>query len=197
MIAAKIVFGSLGVLFVLACSRAEHKHAERARPPAPAVRSSSELLPDIPSFSGGPVVSEPQFARRTYLRASASVTVTIGTFVLDQRQYDDWVSQSETYPQAKLDLPPSSANGFYECDDDSGRECNLLIQLRAGRHIEIRRGGTASRVDVDDVAAVEGLQSSPREARATMCDPTRRALAMIVSVNGAPPDEGNPLASAT
>ncbi len=150
-----------GIAALAACTRTGHENPERTLPAASAQLADAAmpsfaptaLLPNIATFAGSPVVSEGQFVRRTYARGSASVTVTIGRFALDARGYEEWVKQSESYPQAKLDLAPWSGNGFYECAADDARACNLLIQLRAGRHIEIRGGGTATRGDVDDIAA--------------------------------------------
>jgi hypothetical protein len=88
------------------------------------------------------------------LRGHAKITVTIGQFKVDERGYERWLQQSrEAYPQADLGLPEKLANGFYECAEGDRPACNLLVQLRAGAHIEIRGDGTATRADVDDVAA--------------------------------------------
>ena len=67
--------------------------------------------------------------------------------------YASWVKLSTaSFPQAALDLPAGEANGFYQCGDGPPPSCDLLIQLRAGVHIEVRGGGTSSRSDVDALA---------------------------------------------
>jgi len=66
--------------------------------------------------------------------------------------YAGWVRMSASFPQAALDLPGTEANGFYQCSDGPPPSCDLLIQLRAGVHIEVRGGGTSSRADVDALA---------------------------------------------
>jgi hypothetical protein len=79
--------------------------------------------------------------------------VTIGQFKVDARGYERWLQQSrEAYPQADLGLPENLANGFYECAGGDPPACNLLVQLRAGTHIEIRDDGSATRADVNDIA---------------------------------------------
>jgi hypothetical protein len=111
-------------------------------------------LPEIAGFAASPVSRGDDWFRRTYTRRYARITVTIGQFKMDDLGYERWVRQShEAYPQADLGLPETLANGFYECAGSDPPACNLLIQLRAGAHLEIRGDGTSRRADVDDIAA--------------------------------------------
>jgi hypothetical protein len=70
---------------------------------------------------------------------------------MDARGYARWVEQSASYPQSSL-VAEESGNGFYECVDDAATRCNLLVQMRDGRHFEIRAEGAATRGDVDAIA---------------------------------------------
>jgi hypothetical protein len=128
----------------------------RPAPTAPHAGDPRPLaLPDrIPPFSGSALVQDPAFIRRTYGRGSARITVTLARYPMEANQYDDWVKMSTAgYPQAALGLPSSSGNGFYECAAGGRPPCSLLIQLRAGIHIEIRgEGDGATREDVDLIA---------------------------------------------
>jgi hypothetical protein len=134
---------------------------DRTDVPALAMASDaapSTELPDLPdviaTFSGRPPTYGVGFTRRSYSRGSATVTVTLARFEIDEMGYARWVRQSEDgYPQATLDVPPSAGNGFYECADNGSTACDLLIQLRSGFHLEIRRDATATRADVDAVAS--------------------------------------------
>jgi hypothetical protein len=91
--------------------------------------------------------------RRTYTRGGARVTVTLARYAMSSDQYDEWVRTSVAgYAQAALDVPPGSGNGFYQCAEQAPSKCDLLIQLRAGAHLEVRGDGAATRADVDAVA---------------------------------------------
>lgn len=104
-------------------------------------------------FTAGSLIKDLAFARRTYARGGAHVTMTLARYPITARQYDDWVQMSTAgYPQATLDVPPGSGNGFYQCTPGATSHCNLLIQLRAGAHIEIRGDRTTPRDDIDAVA---------------------------------------------
>jgi hypothetical protein len=110
-------------------------------------------LPDrIAGFSAGPMTTANGALNRTYARAGTRVMVTLARFPMDADQYDHWVSTSVAgFPQARLDVPAGAGNGFYQCDDHAPASCSLLVQLRAGVHLEIR-GAPASRDDVDVIA---------------------------------------------
>ncbi len=142
-----------GLVLTLGCTRGadtSEREASTAKPPAAAL----DALPDIATFAAAPAVSGDGYRRRAYTRGRAKITVTIGRFEVDDRGYERWVGQSrEAYPQADLGMPQELGNGFYECSGSEPPACNLLIQLRAGTHIEIRGDGTATRADVDDIAA--------------------------------------------
>jgi hypothetical protein len=61
-------------------------------------------------------------------------------------------------------LPPSDALGFFTCGDPSGRAaCDLHVQLRAGYHVEVMGGGTATRADLEQlmVAVPMGALAAP------------------------------------
>jgi hypothetical protein len=141
-----------GLALSLGCTRGRETSEREAS--APAAVAALDSLPDIATFSAAPIASGEAYRRREYRRGRAKITVTVGRFEVDDRGYERWVRQSrEAYPQADLGLPPELANGFYECAGSEPAACNLLIQLRAGTHIEIRGDGTATRADVDDIAA--------------------------------------------
>jgi hypothetical protein len=119
----------------------------RARPPRP------QALPEIAGFTASPLSRGDDWFRRTYARQRTRITVTIGLFEVDDGGFERWVQQSRPYPQADLGLPEHLANGFYEYAGGDPPACNLLVQLRAGAHIEIRGDPTATRAEVDDIAA--------------------------------------------
>ena len=135
------------------------------RPPAPAAASPS--LPDvIPSWSAGPLQAREGYVRRTYTRGAARVTVTLARYQMSPDQYDEWVRTSEAgYPQAALDVAPGSGNGFYQCAEQAPSKCDLLIQLRAGAHLEVRGEGAATRADVEALARGLPLRSLAAGAR--------------------------------
>ncbi len=138
------------LFLVVSCSRTP---APTQQQPVADVTESSELPASIPSFTAGPLTVADTYSRRTYSRGAASVTVTLAHLPMDAAGYARWVRQSEDgYPQAALDVPEGTGNGFYECQDDAGTRCNLLVQLRSGIHLEIRAEGAATRADVDAVA---------------------------------------------
>lgn len=128
----------------------------RASPPpsapaAPAPGAALEL-PDVPGFAAGPPAPGDGFARRPYTRGAARVQVTLARMPMSADEYQRWRADSVAFPQADLGLPADQANGFYQCAAGPAPSCDLLIQLRAGFHLEIRSGGTASRADVDALA---------------------------------------------
>jgi hypothetical protein len=115
----------------------------RTAPPAP------------PTFVAGPETRGESFSRRTFTRGAVHVTVTDAAGPpLSAAQFDEWVRMSASFPTAPLDASPELANGFYQC---TGDRCDLLIQLRSGRHLELRGDGTATRADVDAVARLLDL----------------------------------------
>jgi hypothetical protein len=139
----------------------------RGVPPAPA--APAPPLPEVPGFLAGPVEQGPAFARRTYQRGSARIDVTLARFPMAARAYTSWVTTSvASYPQATLDVDPGQGNGFYQCTDGTPPSCDLLIQLRAGAHLELRGGRTSRKEDVDALAA--GLPLRQWAARATERD---------------------------
>ena len=110
-------------------------------------------LPDVNGFVSDASSSGAGFVRRTYRRGSARIEVTLARMPMSADDYASWVKTSTaSFPQAALDLPADDANGFYQCSDGPPPSCDLLIQLRAGVHIEVRGGGTSSRGDVDALA---------------------------------------------
>jgi hypothetical protein len=118
------------------------------------------LLPDrIAGFTGGPLTADGVATRRTYTRDATRIDVTVARFPMSAHEYARWVvSSTADFPQAALNLPPGAGNGFYQCTADPTPSCDLLIQLRAGVHVEIRGGGTSSRDDVDVIARAMPLR---------------------------------------
>lgn len=91
--------------------------------------------------------------RRTYAAGDVRIDVTRARFPMTPKQYDDWVRTSTAgFPQATDVVPADAGNGFYQCTETPRPSCDLLIQLRAGVHLEIRGGGTSTRADVDTIA---------------------------------------------
>ena len=110
-------------------------------------------LPDVNGFVSDASSSGAGFVRRAYRRGTARIEVTLARMPMSADDYASWVRTSTaSFPQAALDLPAGEANGFYQCSDGPPPSCDLLIQLRAGVHIEVRGGGTSSRDDVDALA---------------------------------------------
>jgi hypothetical protein len=122
-------------------------------PLAAAPAATALALPDVNGFVSGVSSPAPGYVRRTYTRGSARVEVTLARMPMSPDDYAGWVKTSTaSFPQAALGLPAADANGFYQCTDGPSPSCDLLIQLRAGVHLELRGGGTSSRDDVDALA---------------------------------------------
>jgi hypothetical protein len=122
-------------------------------PPAVTPVAGALALPEVSGFVAGSVSPAAGYVRRTYTRGPARIEVTLARMPMSPDDYASWVKTSTaSFPQAALDLPADEANGFYQCTDGPPRSCDLLIQLRAGVHLEIRGGGTSSRDDVDALA---------------------------------------------
>lgn len=136
-----------------ACSRARPTPAADAPSAAKAEAPAGELaLPDVAGFSAGPSERGDGFVRRAYSRGAARLQVTLARMPMSADDYQRWQSASAAFPQAALGVPAADANGFYQCAEGANASCDLLIQLRAGFHLELRGGGTASRADVDALA---------------------------------------------
>jgi hypothetical protein len=139
------------------CSRA--KPAPGAGPPTVAPPAPAGLaLPGVSGFTAGPTDRGDGFVRRTYGRGTARVQVTLARTPMSDDDYQRWQAASAAFPQADLGLPAAAANGFYQCGEGPAASCDLLIQLRAGLHLELRGGGTSSRADVDALARVLPLR---------------------------------------
>jgi hypothetical protein len=138
------------VCCVLACSRT-----------TPIVIEASALEPDaeafdlparVGAFEGNAPTIADTYTRRTYAHGASRVTVTLAKLPMDARAYARWVEQSTSgYPHTTL-VAEDAGNGFYECTDDAATRCNLLVQMRDGRHFEIRAEAEATRADVDVIA---------------------------------------------
>ena len=145
-----------------------------ASPPAPSPAAPDAgvgvvalALPDaVPGYAAGPEIREKKFVRRTYARGDARVTVTLAAFAMSPADYERWVKISiDSFPQAPLDLPEGEGNAFLQCEGVEGSRCDLLIQLRAGLHLEVRGEGGATREDTEAVAARLPLRSWAAKAR--------------------------------
>jgi hypothetical protein len=134
---------------VAGCSRP--RAAPAAVIPEPA-RPAGLSLPDVPGFTAAAPEPGAGFVRRTYVRGSARVQVTLARTPMTADDYQRWQSASAGFPQADLGVRAADANGFYQCDDSAKPSCDLLIQLRTGFHLELRGGGTTSRAEVDALA---------------------------------------------
>jgi hypothetical protein len=120
---------------------------------APGPVAPALALPDVHGFTAGVTSGATGYVRRTYTRGRARLEVTLARVPMSPADYASWVKMSTaSFPQAALDLPAEEANGFYQCSDGPPASCDLLIQLRAGVHLELRGGGTSSRGDVDALA---------------------------------------------
>lgn len=102
---------------------------------------------------GGPLVVDASAIHRVYARGRTRIDVTLARYAMSAAAYDSWVATSIAgFPQAALSLPVEEANGFYQCTTGERPSCDLLVQLRAGVHLEIRGAGTSTRDDVDLIA---------------------------------------------
>ena len=143
---ARLIFA----LTLAACSRSTPAVVVEAAASEP---DAGELaLPArVSTFEGNAETVADTYTRRTYARGDARVTVTLAKLPMDARAYARWVEQSTGgYPQTAL-VSEEAGNGFYECTDDAATRCNLLVQMRDGRHFEIRAEGSATRADVDAI----------------------------------------------
>jgi hypothetical protein len=119
----------------------------------PAAPSGALVLPEVAGFEATAPVDGPSYVRRRYSRGRARIEVTLARMPMSSDAYAEWVRMSTaSFPQAALEVPAGEANGFYQCGDGATPSCDLLIQLRAGFHLEIRGGGTSTRDDVDALA---------------------------------------------
>jgi hypothetical protein len=139
----------------------------RSPPTAPASLASPPraslaalALPEVAGFEAAPPVTTDGYVHRRYTRGRTHIDVTLARFPMSPESYAGWVRTSTaSFPQAALDLPPEEANGFYQCGEGTPPSCDLLIQLRAGFHLEIRGGGTTTAEDVDALARGLGLRA--------------------------------------
>jgi hypothetical protein len=148
--------------------------------PAPADALASALPRDIPPFRGGTLAIERSFVRRTYSRGARHVSVTVARH--GAGQYDTWLAMIAQYRQADLGLPLADGSGFYDCTPGNAEQCNVLIQLRAGVHVEIRGEGAAMRRDVDAIARglpLRSLANAPVARRASF----RRDVLPVLQAN--------------
>ena len=121
--------------------------------PAPVAAATALALPEVNGFVAGVSSRAAGYVRRSYTRGGARIEVTLARMPMSPEDYASWVKMSTaSFPQVALDLPAEEANGFYQCSDGPPASCDLLIQLRAGVHLELRGGGTSSRSDVDALA---------------------------------------------
>jgi hypothetical protein len=131
----------------------------------PETDGGAPLPARIGGFEGGPLERDVVATRRAYPRGGTRIEVTLAPFEMSAAQYRDWVRTStEAFPQAVLDVPAGDGNGFYQCTETNPPRCDLLIQLRAGLHLEIRGGGTSSREDIDEVARGLSLRALAAKA---------------------------------
>jgi len=104
------------------------------------------------AFRGGPLDRHDGFVRRRYARGATRIEITVAYRPQRGDEYQQWMTAARDYPLATLDLPPSEASGFFTCADSGGRDaCDLHIQLRAGYHVEVLGGGTATRADLEQL----------------------------------------------
>jgi len=109
-------------------------------------------------FRGAPVERHDGFVRRRYQRGATRIEITIAYRPQRGDDYQQWVTAARDYPLATLDLAPSEALGFFSCDNPAGRAaCDLHVQLRAGYHVEVMGGGTATRADLEQLMAAVPL----------------------------------------
>ncbi len=133
-------------------------------PPPPS--SPGLALPEAAGFRAEPPVPGDGFVRRTYARGPAHIQVTLARMPMTADEFQRWIAGSAAFPQADLGVPATDANGFYQCTDGPPVSCDLLIQLRAGYHLELRGAGSSSRADVDALARALPLRGWISEAGA-------------------------------
>ncbi len=109
------------------------------------------ILPDAapPFRATAPIERGRGFIRRVYGAGTRSVDITIAQFEQGPGGFERWMVNSAGYPQARLALPASLANGFFTCASAlGGPPCDLHIQLRSGFHVEAMGNGHVGRADL-------------------------------------------------
>ena len=151
------------------CRRAPPERAPRPFSATPVAAASPDASNDLAlmeralpavagAFGGGPVERHDEFVRRRYQRGATRIEITIAYRPQRGDDYQQWMTAARDYPVATLDLPPSDALGFFSCGDPAGRAaCDLHVQLRAGYHVEVMGGGTATRADLEQLMAAVPL----------------------------------------
>jgi len=92
-------------------------------------------------------------AYAVFIRGVTQIHVTLASVSQPDEAWSSWLANSAAFPQASLPWPSDLANGFYQCDEAAPPHCDLLVQLRAGPHLELRGGKTSSRADLDALCA--------------------------------------------
>lgn len=126
----------------------------RVRVPSPETalpRRAAGFVAEGDASSGG--ASSDGAAHAVFTRGTARIHVTLAAYPLTDEAWSSWLAASASFPQARLPWAADVANGFYQCDEDTPPHCDLLVQLRAGFHLELRGGKTSRRADVDDLCA--------------------------------------------
>jgi hypothetical protein len=96
------------------------------------------------------LVRDNGFVRRDYVRGSVRINVTIARAPVSAEGFAAWAEMSATYPLVRLEVAPSEVVGFFDCSVSGGKEaCSAHLQSRAGHHIEVMGGGTATRADLE------------------------------------------------
>jgi hypothetical protein len=127
--------------------------ATQSPDPGGDLASLERALPAVAgAFRGGPIERHDGFVRRRYERGVTRIEITIAYRPQRGDDYQQWVTAARDYPAAPLDLPPAEALGFFTCGRADGRSaCDLHVQLRAGYHVEVIGGGTATRADLEQL----------------------------------------------
>ena len=144
---------------VVATARLDAAGVQAERPPRVHVPSLATGLPrraagfvadDDASEVGAP---RDGAVHAVFTRGTARIHVTLAAYPVTAERWSSWLAASASFPQAPLPWAADVANGFYQCDEDVPPHCDLLIQLRAGFHLELRGGKTSRRSDVDELCA--------------------------------------------
>jgi hypothetical protein len=122
--------------------------------PAAAPAADGPLGP-VAGYAAGPPIQGDGWTRRNYARGGATVEVTVAEQPMTAAQYEEWERQARGYPAAKLG---PDASGFFTCADGGPPRCDLHVQTRAGKHLELQAAGRSTRADLEQLYAALGLK---------------------------------------
>ena len=137
-----------------------HVASATSAPATGASRLARFLPATAGAFRGEALETGDVFVRRRYARGPTHVEVTIGDAGAATVAYEQWVQMSAGYPALPLDVPEGAAAGFYDCHAaDAGERCDAHLHTKAGFHVELMTGASATRADLDALLAALPLRA--------------------------------------